>query len=183
MGAWVGAGEEHAMTTATLLSREQLIETLRTARAEWEALIAQVPEARLTEPGAEDAWSVKDVLAHIAAYERWTADQLAGLSRGETSMVASRALPDAPGMDDRDRRNAAIFEAHHRHSLARVRAEAADAFARLLELIGQLPEETLAETRRYRWTGGLSVAEAIASDSYEHYAQHAPAIRTWLARR
>jgi hypothetical protein len=171
------------MTTATPITRARLIETLRAARADWEALIARVDVTRLTEPGAEDAWSVKDVLAHIAAYERWTADQLAGLLLGETSQVASSALPDTSGTDDRDRRNAAIFAAHHRHSLAKVRAEAADAIARLLELIGQLSEETLAETRRYRWTGGLSVAEAIASDSYEHYAQHAPAIRTWLARQ
>ena len=173
------------MTTATPITRARLIETLRAARADWEALIARVDAARLTEPGAEDAWSVKDVLAHVAAYERWTADQLAGLLRGETGMMASSALPDAPSMDskdDRDRRNEAIFEAHHRHSLARVRAEAREAFARLLELIGQLPEEALAERRRYRWTGGLALAQAIASDSYEHYAQHAPAIRAWLAR-
>jgi hypothetical protein len=170
-------------TTTTTLTRARLVATLRTARAEWEALIAEVPEARMTAPGAEDAWSVKDVLAHIAAYERWTADQLAGLLRGEATVVTSSALPDAPGMDDLDRRNAAIFDAHHRLPLAKVRAEAATAFARLLELIAQLPEEALAETERYRWTGGLSVAEAIASDSYEHYAQHAPAIRTWLARK
>ncbi len=47
------------------MSKARLLENLRTKRAEWDAVLAEVPEAQMTEPGAAGKWSVKDVIAHL----------------------------------------------------------------------------------------------------------------------
>lgn len=41
------------------------IDTLVETRAQWDALIGQIDERWMLEPGVEGQWSVKDILAHI----------------------------------------------------------------------------------------------------------------------
>ena len=65
------------------LTTAQLLEVMRTARSNWEALLAEVGEARLTEPGVEGDWSLKDIIAHITYFETWAADNVMAFRRGE----------------------------------------------------------------------------------------------------
>jgi hypothetical protein len=53
------------------ITKAYLLRELRVARAEWDALMDEVGPARMTEPGAAGDWSVKDVTAHLASYNRW----------------------------------------------------------------------------------------------------------------
>jgi hypothetical protein len=48
------------------LPKAALLAALHASRAELESVISPVPPERMTEPGACGAWSVKDVLAHLA---------------------------------------------------------------------------------------------------------------------
>src|SRR5436309_13694248 len=52
------------------MDKATFIEGLRNERAGWEALLAQVGEERMLEPGAAGAWSVKDIIAHVMWCER-----------------------------------------------------------------------------------------------------------------
>jgi hypothetical protein len=67
------------------MTKAQLLAELRAARAEWDALMAQVGEERMTEPGAAGVWSVKDVVAHLTSYARWYANAAEAQLRGELS--------------------------------------------------------------------------------------------------
>jgi DNA-binding ferritin-like protein len=86
--------------------KQELLDKVRSARAEWDALIAQVPEERLAEPGVEGEggkWTVKDIVAHVAIYEDWLAQQI------------NAGGPNTPHEVDamtHDQRNAWIFERH-----------------------------------------------------------------------
>lgn len=166
---------------AEMMSKSALLETLDTARAEWETLIAEVPEARMTEPGAAGEWSVKDVLAHVAVYERWTADQLDAMLRGETEMYIAPDVPPGANTGDMDARNAAYYEAWRNRSLAEVRGEAREAFALLRAAIERTPEDLLNESERFAWLSGSAVWQMIPGNAYEHYHDHIPDIRALLA--
>jgi hypothetical protein len=48
------------------MSKAQLLSMIRGARADWDTLLADIPEAWMTEPGVDGEWSVKDIIAHIA---------------------------------------------------------------------------------------------------------------------
>ena len=48
------------------MEKTVLIETLRTERERWESLLAQISKERMVQPGiAGEAWSVKDIIAHV----------------------------------------------------------------------------------------------------------------------
>jgi hypothetical protein len=65
------------------MTKAELLATMRRERAAWEALLAEVGESRLDEPGATGHWSVKDVIAHNMYFEQWVVDRLEGRARGE----------------------------------------------------------------------------------------------------
>src|SRR6266480_7803409 len=47
------------------MDKATLLKTLTETRAVWEALLAQIDEERMFQPGAAGNWSVKDVIAHV----------------------------------------------------------------------------------------------------------------------
>ena len=62
----------------------ELLERMRAGRDEWDALIARIPETTLTAPVLTGGWSVKNLVAHVAAYEKWTASQIQAANEDRT---------------------------------------------------------------------------------------------------
>ena len=48
----------------------QFLKTIQQARIEWNALIEPIGRSKMTQPGVADAWSLKDIIAHITLHER-----------------------------------------------------------------------------------------------------------------
>ncbi len=148
------------------MTRDELLSTMRAERARWEALLAAIGDERMTEPGAEDAWSVCDVVAHITSYERWLADQLAMVLGRPASQRIDAGM--RPGAQQKSRRAPSHGQTRQqvRWPLLHpeTRDEAAREFARLLDVVALLPEEALAERNRYQWSAGQPLWRAIASD-------------------
>lgn len=165
---------------AETMSKSELLAEIDTARAAWDSLIREVPETRMTEPGAAGDWSVKDVLAHIAVYERWTADQLDAMMRGETEMYVAPDVPPGANTNDTDQRNAAYHAVWRGRSLTDVRRESREAFELLRAAIERTPDDLLNATDPYVWLNGFAVWQMLPGNSYEHYLDHIPSIRAWL---
>ena len=85
------------------LTIQQLLAVMRTARSNWDALVAEAGEARLTEPGVEGDWSLKDIIAHITYFETWAADNVMAFRRGDP-----RPQSEYKGLE-MDERNARRF--------------------------------------------------------------------------
>ena len=159
-------------------SKSELIELLKTERARWEALLAEVGEARMEIAGVTGDWTVKDIVGHLTAWE----------SRPVEWFRAARAgtAPEPPRWDnelDETQINAWIYESNRKRSLNDVLAESRDNFARLLEAVRAVSEEELTSRDKFVWLNGGSLREAIAGNTYEHYREHGDAIRAWLARQ
>jgi len=161
------------------MDKIKLLSMARAERARWETLLAEVGEARMTQAGVEREWSVKDIIAHVTAYERWIVARLQSALRGETLRLETDQL-------DLDQRNAWIFEENRNRPLHDVLTESQQVFQQLLKLVQALSDEDLIDPHRLEpfldplWTDGLPVWKCIAADSYEHYGQHIPSIRAWL---
>ena len=52
------------------MTRDELMAKLDGSRAELEALLARVPAERRSLPALSNGWSVKDLLAHLATWEK-----------------------------------------------------------------------------------------------------------------
>lgn len=153
------------------MDKATLLETLRVERARWESLLARVDEARMAEPGAIGAWSIKDMIAHITWYE----EQALGIL--ETRTLAGSDLWDV-GLEQR---NAAIFDQNRDRPLPEVLSEAQQVYERLLAALEMLSDEDLVDSRRFaNMPDDWKPWEVISSNSFEHYLQHTPDLRDWL---
>jgi len=162
------------------MTKARFLETLQAERSAWEALLDEVGEERVSEPGAAGDWSVKDIIAHVTAYERGLVEWLEAASRGE---AVTFDLLDHP---DLDYRNAVIYAENRDRPLEEVLRASEAVFRRLLARVEALPEEDLLDPGRTawfvepRWKQRRALWECIADDSYRHYHQHVPGIRGWL---
>ncbi len=159
------------------LTSAQLLEAMRTARANWEALLAEAGEARLTEPGVEGDWSLKDIIAHITYFETWAADNVRAFRRGEP-----RPQSEYKGLDV-DEENARIYERMRAKSLPQVLQESQISFQRSIEAVQGLRDEDLYDPAFTRvpdadWT----VFDLVEGDTFEHYNDHIKSVRAWLDR-
>ncbi len=153
------------------MNKAEFLERQRRARAEWDALLAQVGPERMVRPGAAGCWSVKDVVAHVAWFER----EMVG-------MLRARALEGSDLWDlDQDARNAVVYEQNRDRPLDDVLAEARQVYAELLPLLEGMSEEEYTDAWCFR---GMPPAWApwsvIAGNTWEHYEAHMPAIRAAL---
>jgi hypothetical protein len=171
------------------LTKAELLATLRRERAELDGLIARAG-GRLAEPGAAGDWTLRDLLAHLGAYERW---QVLGLGG------AARPLPGAPpdvDLGDVNQRNAWFHAADRERPAAAVLAEERAAYEEILRLVEARTQEDLqvvytlgeggrilpaAEVAGPAWPG-WPLWRWIISNTYDHYRQHIPALRAWLDR-
>ncbi len=111
------------------MEEHDLIATMRSERAKWRALIGSVCESVALEPGVVGEWSLKDVVAHVTAYERGLVEWLAAASRGQALVFADLDDPDLDG------RNARIREWSVTDSFATVMRESERVFQQLLDAV------------------------------------------------
>jgi hypothetical protein len=144
---------------------------LRRLDAAWSALVdayAGVAESRLVEPGVVDDWSVKDILAHVTAWEEEALRHL-------PQVIAGGTPPRYAAEGGIDAFNARATEAARRLSLAELQRRRDQTHARLLDFIRDQPAGTFgARTRAGR---------RLRLDTYGHYPEHTAAIRAWRDRR
>jgi hypothetical protein len=154
------------------MNRAELLEAIRTERGHWDAVLAEIDEKQMSEPGVAGAWSVKDIVAHVTWAERETVGML------EARALVGSDLWDLP----QDQRNAVVFEMNRHRPLRDVLIEARDVFQQLLDSVEALSEEDLVDPGRFRgMPDEWQPWRVIAGNSYEHYAHHTQDIRAWLA--
>lgn len=163
------------------MNKRELLETLHLERARWEALLASISEARMTQPSVAGTWSVRDVIAHVTVYEQWLVEWLQAARRGE---FPAPSVLDTPGTEAR---NAATQKATRALSLAEVQARAAQNFQALLAVLEQFPAEEFVDPARTEWfmkpywATKHTVSEAVLNYTVEHYEEHIPSLRAWAA--
>ena len=172
------------MTEATTYprSKPELLDRMRTGREEWDALIAQLPERTMTEPVLASGWSVKDLIAHVAAYENWTAAQIRAATedRAPTDMelYGVEEMPPDPEGWDLDRQNAAIYAQYKDMPLAEVMAFSGQAFGDLVSAVEAVSDEDIARAGAQSWTGDATLLEIVPGQCYGHYEQHVDEIKS-----
>jgi hypothetical protein len=169
-------------TNAPPATKAELLERLRTGRATWDALVALVPDDVMDNPALSNGWSVKDLVAHVAAYEKWTAEQIAAeiesRAPSDEELLGAQSLPETDKDDPTDAINEMIYERFKDTDLATVRAFSTRAYQELVAAIDAASDEKLQESAP--WTGGGSALAIIPGNSYDHYDEHTEELRTIL---
>jgi len=141
------------------VDRTALDERIRRSWEELQAAVGSLDDGQLTAPGP-DGWSVKDHLAHLAAWEGYLASAMDG-----------RDGPEGLGLPaDHDRNEEAINAALHARDAGRsadeVRRSMTDAHAAVVTRLRTLDQAELERSIR-----------SIEGNTWQHYDEH----RGWIA--
>ncbi len=159
------------------VAKADLIAEIKTERARLEAVLKPLSEAQMLMSGVCGAWSIKDILAHVAS---WGAR---GITLAfEAERAAKPSYPNSAGDPDWARLNAADHETQKDRPLERVLADFRGTHVQLLKRIEGLPEDLLFDKKSWQLRN-RPLTDFLAGDSHEHDAEHRVQIEAWLAAR
>jgi hypothetical protein len=157
-------------------SKAQLLDDLQSEQAGWEALLAEIGEEHMTQPGVAGEWSIKDVVAHLTAWRRRTVGRFQAALRHEPSPPP----PWPSQLQTDDEINAWFYAADRDRSLADVLNESRDVFQQLVETLAAFPEADLQDPTRFPWLEGEPLSGAAFFGHF--HDEHEPDMRAWVER-
>jgi len=117
-------------------------------------------------PGVCGEWSVKDIVAHLASYERVTLDVLNTFSGKEPTPYVLRFISQTQQFDDSE------VEARKYATAQQVIDEYQDTQVQTISLLEQIPPEKVQQPGTMPWyQKDLSLADFI-NRMYEHTREH-----------
>lgn len=157
------------------MTRDEVLARLATERAVFDAKVAAVPKDALDQPIPGSTHSVKDVVAHVTAYEELIVERLVSARHG--AMTAF----------DRDRVGWEAFNERIWREVAgrrpkAVLAHSEEVFAALQREVGALSDAELnapvgaTASLDPGWLERRPPWQLIAMDAFEHYPMHYPGL-------
>ena len=143
------------------LTIEAIVEKIERGHAEIVRLYQSVPINAIEEAVLPNGWSVKDVVAHLAAWE-WRCASL--LEQSYTSDALLKADPDVEAL------NSEFYEERQVWSWEEVEYDFRAAHYALTSAIDELPPDRLSDPL---------IQKTIAEETWEHYAEHLPELEYW----
>jgi len=160
---------------------------LQRERDKFELLLNQVGFTRqMTVKGVSGSWSIKDILAHVFAYEQYMADRMEEIFHNKPyipcktqnaldAFLQEFGYPDfgSPLLDDGGP-NAWIVERYQHVPLEDIVSQELHAYATIVRLFERISEQTLLKNNLY---------ERVANNTYRHYQEHIRDIKHWVLTR
>jgi hypothetical protein len=158
------------------MTKARLLAELRAEQAGWEALLREIGEEHMTQPGVAADWSIKDIVAHLTGWRHRTVARLQAALRGEPAPPP----PWPAHMETDDEINAWIYEANHDLPLAAVLRDSRDTFDQLVAALEGFPEAAVLDPTRFGWPEDQEVSGAVFFGHF--HEEHEPDMRAWLER-
>ncbi len=130
--------------------KQHILAGLREEFDRWEELLVSLNEEQLTAPLVPSNWSIKDVMAHLRAWQQRSIArvQAAQLDREpEFPKWPAELDPDSEG--NTDKINAWIYETNREQPWSSVHRDWREGFLRFLELAEPISERDLLDAGRY----------------------------------
>lgn len=158
----------------TTTSKPALLERLRSERAAWEALLAELGEQRMQQAGTLAAWSFADLVAHLTTWWRREIAFLEAARRGEQ--------PEAhPPQADVLIINRWVQLTNRDRPLSDLLRDASAAWEQLETSIDATDEADLVQAGRFAWLAGGALGTTVVDNFVGHWHdEHEPAVRAWL---
>ncbi|NIN66455.1 MAG: ClbS/DfsB family four-helix bundle protein, partial [Anaerolineae bacterium] len=135
--------------------KQQILTTLREEFDRWEELLASLSEEQITAPHLPSNLSIKDVMAHLWAWQQRSIVRLeAALLDREPDFPRWPEEFDPEQEDEPHELNAWLYETNREKPWSRVYGDWRAGFLRFLELGEAIPEKDLLEAGRYAWLEG-----------------------------
>jgi hypothetical protein len=159
------------------MKKSELLDALESSRERLLELIDDLQADSYDEPGVNGAWSLKDILSHLARWEAELVKLLWQISQGQAptsahfSGISTDSLNEKWYGEMRSRPLQMILEDYHN-----VRNQT-------MHRIEAFSDQELNDPKRYRWLRGKPLWVWVAADSYEHENEHLLQIKAWREKK
>ncbi|NDJ76409.1 MAG: DinB family protein [Chloroflexi bacterium] len=157
------------------MPKVDVIANLRTARARLLEAIDGLTDDHMLQVGAVGIWSVKDVLAHLVA---WEAELVTALSRLEQH---KRTPPRIVEIEDIDEWNDDQYRVSAARPVDDIWEDFEGVHKHLIQAVEDLDDRTLDDNRRWPWMEGEPLSYLIDENAIWHEEEHAEDISNWRA--
>ena len=163
--------------------KEHILAALREQFDSWEELLSTLSEELIIAPSFDQDWSIKDVIAHLWAWQQISIARMeGGLQDREPEFPGWIVESIANWEEDADRVNALTFERNHNKPWSDISDRWREGFLRFLESGEKISERDLLDGDRYSWLNGHSLAFILVA-SYDHHQEHYEKLICWLQER
>jgi len=166
------------------INKKAFIARLLSEREKFELLLNHIGHTRrMTLKGVTGKWSIKDILAHIWAYEQYLADRMQEIihhqpytpCKTQTALDAfldEYGYPDfgSPLLDD-DSPSEWVIDKYKNIPLEDVVAQELQAFSSIIAALGQMPDNLYIHH---------NIQNRVIKHTYEHYREHVYEIKRWF---
>ena len=160
--------------------KDHIVAALSEQFERWEELLGTLSEKQLTAPQFDFGWSIKDVLAHLWAWQQISIARMeAGVQDREPEFPKWIVSIGQDWEEGADRVNALTFERNHNKPWSEVYENWKSGFSRFMDLGNQISERDLLDGDRYPWLKGYSFAFILVA-SYDHHQEHLEKLTAWL---
>lgn len=160
--------------------KDHILAALREQFNSWEELLASLSEEQITAPHFDFDWSIKDVMAHLWAWQQISIARVKGgvLDR-EPEFPQWIANIGEDWEENADRVNALTYETNHQKPWSEIHQNWREGFLQFLELGNKISAKNLLDIGRYPWLKGYSLAFILLA-SYDHHQEHFEKLIDWL---
>lgn len=163
-------------------SKDQILTTIREEYERWQSLLAGLSEEQITARALPGGLSVKDVMAHLMAWQQRSNERLqAALDDREPNFAGWPPDLSPESEEDLDQVNAWILEKYRDHSWNKVYRAWRDGYMRFMKLSKDTPEDEYFDSEKYPWLAGYTLGDVIVSSYRHHHEEHLEPLQTHLA--
>ena len=160
--------------------KEHILTALREQFNRWEELLASMSDEQITAPHLPSNWSIKDVIAHLRAWQQRSIARLeAALFNREPEFPKWLPELDPDSEGNTDQTNAWIYETYRELPWSKAHQNWREGFLRFLEVAEAISEKDLLDAGRYPWLEGHPLAFILLA-SYDHHQEHLEKLIAWL---
>jgi hypothetical protein len=157
-------------------TKDQLLNQIHSEWKKLESNLVGLSDDQFTKPGVQDDWTIKDIMAHIASWERLATDRLSAALTGNA--LNSPIIRD---WDDIHKYNAETIIENRAKSLHAVMEEFQTAHKDIVNAVEGLDADLLNDILPFDWADDTTFAILISANTHWHYKEHCEQIENWLA--
>jgi hypothetical protein len=149
-------------------TKSELLAEMDREWANIERVCARLSEEDMVAPGVEGEWSVKDILCHLSAWEKYLLDRL--------GMVLTGQPPLYPAMfswDDVHRFNAQVDAENKDRPLTSVVIEFRNLYQGVITVLQAISDDQLSAPYSYDFPDdNITLVRLIRANTCDHYREH-----------
>lgn len=162
-------------------TKQELIAMLDGEYNRWETLLEGITEEQALQPQLPAGLSVKDVMAHLWAWQQRTIARMEAALGGYPPRFPQWGEGLDPDQEEHlEAINAWILAAYRPKSWPNVYTDWQAGFQRVIDLARQVPEEDLLEPGKYDWLAAYPLSFILEATYDHHHEEHLQPLLAWL---